>query len=100
MATEISWITLDEACARGATEYAVHDALRNGRVGVTARVGTAPAERLSPMRYITPSHVEDLLAKAAGPFYFEPGNRLRACIMWNDRVLEADTCVFTDVRVF
>ena len=97
-----NWLTLDEARADNLWDDALSDILKSGRVGITGRIDKAPPHRILRSARSTPSHIEELLARAVGPIRFGADNKLFAVILWESGAppLEADTCVLTDVRVY
>ena len=117
------WLWLDDVRARaralGASGHALgeilHRAVVNGRIQrITGLFAKAPIERIREhwpadaallqwvATWTIPGDLAELLlTRASGPFGIEPGNRLRAMIMWGDGAppYEADTCVFANVRL-
>jgi hypothetical protein len=89
------------------------DRFRERRIGVTAVLAQAPVDRVRthwPARaaeldfmllWRTPRHVEEFLRRAIGKVFFEPGNRLRAMMLWGDGAppLQADSCIFAQVHL-
>jgi hypothetical protein len=108
---------------RGATVTQLADILKRAaqdhRLGITAILEDAPIERvrehwpahasrLELMRtWYAPGHVEEFLndtgfvAQITTGLDIEPGDKLRVLIMWGSGAppWEADTCVFSQVRI-